>query len=46
MAVNALIDTGADFDLFADATLVYLAKHEAPSTIFAIDHSDFETYQI
>ena len=31
---------------FADATLVYLAKRESLSTIFTIDHSDFETYRI
>ena len=31
---------------FADATLVYLAKREALSTIFTVDHADFETYRI
>jgi uncharacterized protein len=31
---------------FADATLVYLAKRESLSTIFTIDHDDFETYRI
>ena len=31
---------------FADATLVYLAKREAVSTIFTVDHADFETYRI
>jgi predicted nucleic acid-binding protein len=31
---------------FADATLVYLAKRESLSTIFTVDHSDFETYRI
>lgn len=31
---------------FADATLVHLAKRESLSTIFTIDHDDFETYRI
>jgi hypothetical protein len=31
---------------FADATLVYLAKRESLSTIFTVDHEDFETYRI
>jgi predicted nucleic acid-binding protein len=31
---------------FADATLVYLAKREALSSIFTVDHSDFDTYRI
>jgi len=31
---------------FADATLVYLAKRESLSTIFTVDHDDFETYRI
>ena len=31
---------------FADATLVYLAKREALSTIFTVDLADFETYRI
>ena len=31
---------------FADATLVYLAKRESLSTIFTVDHADFETYRI
>ena len=31
---------------FADATLVYLAKREGLSTIFTVDHADFETYRI
>lgn len=31
---------------FADATLVHLAKREGLSTIFTVDHSDFETYRI
>ncbi len=31
---------------FADATLVHLARREGLSTIFTVDHSDFETYRI
>ena len=31
---------------FADATLVFLAKREALSTVFTVDHADFETYRI
>jgi len=31
---------------FADATLVFLAKRESLSTIFTVDHADFETYRI
>ena len=31
---------------FADATLVHLAQRESLSTIFTVDHSDFETYRI
>jgi predicted nucleic acid-binding protein len=30
---------------FADATLVHLARRESLSTIFTIDHDDFETYR-
>lgn len=31
---------------FADATLVHLAHRESLSTIFTIDHDDFETYRV
>lgn len=31
---------------FADATLVRLAQRESLTTIFTIDHDDFETYRI
>ena len=31
---------------FADATLVHLARRESLSTIFTVDHADFETYRI
>jgi len=30
----------------ADATLVHLARRESISTIFTVDHDDFETYRI
>ena len=31
---------------FADATLVHIAERESLSTIFTVDHDDFETYRI
>ena len=31
---------------FADSSLVYLAKRESLSTIFTVDHADFNTYRI
>jgi len=31
---------------FAEATLVHLAKRESLTTIFTVDHADFETYRI
>jgi len=31
---------------FADATLVHLARREGLSTIFTVDHADFQTYRI
>jgi uncharacterized protein len=31
---------------FADATLVHLARRESLSTVFTVDHADFETYRI
>lgn len=31
---------------FADATLVHLAKRESLTTIFTVDHGDFNTYRI
>jgi predicted nucleic acid-binding protein len=31
---------------FADATLVHIAERETLSTIFTVDHDDFETYRI
>lgn len=31
---------------FADATLVHLAHRESLTTVFTVDHADFETYRI
>lgn len=31
---------------FADATLVHVAERESLSTIFTVDHDDFDTYRI
>jgi hypothetical protein len=31
---------------FADATLVHIAQRESLSTVFTVDHDDFETYRI
>lgn len=31
---------------FADATLVHLAGRESLTTVFTVDHSDFETFRI
>jgi predicted nucleic acid-binding protein len=31
---------------FADGTLVHLAQRESLSTVFTIDHNDFETYRV
>jgi predicted nucleic acid-binding protein len=31
---------------YADATLVHLAQRESLSTVFTIDHDDFETYRV
>jgi predicted nucleic acid-binding protein len=46
-AVHALMSRYWDRPMdFADATLVYLAKREAVSTVFTVDRADFETYRI
>ena len=46
-AVHALMSRYADRPMdFADATLVYLAKREGLTTVFTVDHDDFETYRI
>lgn len=45
--IQALMSRYSDRPMdFADATLVYLAKREALSTIFTVDHADFNTYRI
>jgi uncharacterized protein len=45
--IQALMSLYSDRSMdFADATLVYLAKRETPSTIFTVDHADFATYRI
>ena len=31
---------------FADATLVHLARRENLTTVFTVDHDDFETYRV
>lgn len=31
---------------YADATLMHLAQRESLSTVFTIDHDDFETYRV
>jgi predicted nucleic acid-binding protein len=46
-AVEALMLQYADRPMaFADATLVHLARRESLTTVFTIDHDDFETYRI
>jgi predicted nucleic acid-binding protein len=46
-AIQALMSRYADRPMdFADATLVHLAKRETLSTIFTVDHADFNTYRI
>lgn len=45
--IHALMSSYRDRPMdFADATLVYLARRESLSTIFTVDHADFETYRI
>jgi hypothetical protein len=46
-AIHALMSRYWDRPMdFADATLVYLARREALTTVFTVDHADFETYRI
>ena len=46
-ALDELMRKYADRPMdFADATLVQLARRESLSTVFTIDHDDFETYRI
>jgi predicted nucleic acid-binding protein len=45
--VHALMSRYRDRPMdFSDATLVYLARREGLSTIFTVDHADFNTYRI
>jgi len=45
--IQSLMSRYADSSMdFAHATLVHLAKREALSTIFTVDHADFDTYRI
>lgn len=45
--IQALMEQYRDRPMdFADATLVHLARREGLSTIFTVDHDDFETYRI
>jgi predicted nucleic acid-binding protein len=46
-ALQTLMRRYADRPMdFADATLVHLAHRESLTTVFTIDHADFETYRI
>jgi predicted nucleic acid-binding protein len=45
--LHALMSRYSDRPMdYADATLVYLARREGLSTVFTVDHADFETYRI
>ena len=45
--LEALMKRYADRPMdFADATLVHLARRENVTTVFTVDHDDFETYRI
>ena len=45
--IHALMSRYSDRPMdFADATLVYLARREGVSTVFTVDHADFNTYRI
>lgn len=46
-AIEALMVRYQDRPMdFADATLVHVAKRESITTVFTIDHDDFETYRL
>jgi hypothetical protein len=46
-ALNALMVRYRDRPMdFAEATLVHLAEHESLTSVFTVDHDDFETYRI
>jgi hypothetical protein len=45
--LDALMERYADRPMdLADATLVHLAERETLSTVFTVDHADFERYRI
>lgn len=45
--LEALMDKYGDRPMdFADATLVLLARRESLTTVFTVDHADFETYRV
>jgi len=47
VALQGLMARYADRPMdFADATLVHLAEREGLTTVFTVDHADFETYRI
>jgi uncharacterized protein len=46
-ALDALMRQYGDRPMdFADATLVHLARRESLTTVFTIDHDDFESYRV
>jgi predicted nucleic acid-binding protein len=46
-AIHKLMSRYSDRPMdFADATLVHLARREQLTTVFTVDHADFETYRI
>lgn len=46
-AIEALMSRYHDRPMdFADATLVHVAERDSISTVFTVDHDDFETYRI
>jgi predicted nucleic acid-binding protein len=46
-ALNGLMVRYRDRPMdFADATLVHLAERESLTSVFTVDHDDFETYRI
>lgn len=46
-ALNTLMVRYRDRPMdFADATLVHLAERESLTSVFSVDHDDFETYRI
>ena len=46
-ALNTLMVRYRDRPMdFADATLVHLAERESLTSVFTVDHDDFETYRI